>query len=76
MLTFNVKIASSKGRLFEVKVKRREIEEAFINVTEKKVSAVNVDNAHEVLGHISRPMTASIAKHLRWVVSGKPLKCE
>ena len=57
-------------------IKRKAIDVASINATEKEVSAINVDDAHEVLGHISRPMTASIARHLGWTVSGKPSICE
>jgi hypothetical protein len=74
-LTFDIKIHTTRGVLFAVKIdKRTEIVGIVKEV--KKVNLVTSMEAHQCLGHLSQQSTKDTAKQLGWHLTGEFVKCE
>jgi hypothetical protein len=74
-LTFDIKIHTTRGVFFAVKIDKR-TEIAGIVKEGKKVKEVTSMEAHQYLGHLSQQSTKGTAKKLGWHLTGEFVKCE
>jgi hypothetical protein len=74
-LIFDIKIHTTRGVLFEVKIDKRS-EIAGILKEVKKVKEVTSMEAHQCLGHLSQLSTKDTEKQLGWHLTGEFEKCE
>jgi hypothetical protein len=74
-LSFDIKIHTTRGVLFAVKVDKR-TEIAGIVKEVKKVKEITSMEAHQCLGHLSQKSKKDTAKQLGWHLIGEFVKCE
>jgi hypothetical protein len=75
---FNIKINTSRGILFSVRIENKY---EMIAVTEdqgnpiKATKKVDINYSHMFLGHLSKKMTTINTKRLDWFLTGEKQKC-
>jgi hypothetical protein len=75
---FNIKINTSRGILFSVRINNKK---EMIVATEdqgntiKATKKVDINDAHMLFGHLSENMTMTTAKRLSWCLTGEKQKC-
>ena len=76
-LVFDIKIKSPEGMLLATRLKRTATEVGGAAANEAQNKMVNIQHAHEVLGHMDEAATRKAAKALGWIITpGSLRKCE
>lgn len=80
VLIFDRKISSGKGFLFVVKISTNDFNQKAIGGANKvrfsKNKRININLAHQLLGHPGSAILRSTAASLGWILNGKLQKCE
>ena len=80
VLIFDRKISSGKGFLFGVKISTNDFNQKAIGGANKvrfsKNKRININLAHQLLGHPGSAILRSTAASLGWILNGKLQKCE
>jgi hypothetical protein len=75
---FNIKINTSRGILFSVRIKNKKEMVAAIEDQGNTITAtkkVDINDAHMLFGHLSENMMTTTAKRLGWCLTGEKRKC-
>jgi len=75
---FNIKIETSRGVLFAVRIDNKNEMMAAVNDQEiaiKSTKNVDINEANSLLGHLSEKSTREIASKFRWTLTGTKEKC-
>ena len=73
---FDIKIKTSTGTLYAVKIDNMEEVLATVNDEENTVKTIDINEAHTILGHLSEKTTKEISRHLEWKLTGTKQRCE
>ena len=80
VLIFDRKISSGKGFLFGVKISTNDFNQRAIGDANKvrfaKNKKININLAHQLLGHPGSTILRSTSTNLGWILTGKLQKCE
>jgi hypothetical protein len=75
-LSFNIKIETSRGVLFVVRIENgQELMTATVNI-KFETKKVDINEAHALYGHLSIKITQNISKTIGWELTGEPDRCE